>query len=308
MVVDDFNRSVEVPDVVRSIYSTHPPLTMSLLAFDPSVVAALNFPFKKEQKDYAAAAFNKPVVGGFFGQGNTPNMERLVQVNPDVIVIWGGMSGSDKILKKLEALDIPVLMVYNRNLSDLLTQFELFGTLTKNHSRAQELVAYTKESLSLLERYNAKRSEYKKIRYYFAEGLDGLSSECPGSFHIQAFEFAGGENALDCQMSSGYGMEKISMETILRADPDVIVVMEPQFFLHVKRDPLWKNLRAIKEGRVFLVPSKPYNYISRPPSFMRLMGIRWLMDAFYPGLLQENAKERFEAIFFPHIKGETYAD
>jgi iron complex transport system substrate-binding protein len=301
IVVDDFNRSVEVPDVVRSIYTTHPPLTMSVLAFDPALVAALNFPFSDAQKPYAGAAVNKPMVGGFFGQGNTPNMELLLQVKPDVILIWGNMSGSDKILKKLEQLGIPILMVRNSTLNDLITQFRLFGILSGNHERAKTLIDYTQESLGLLEQYRQELSKYKKVRYYFAEGLDGLSSECAGSFHLKPFDFAGAHNALDCQMTSGFGMEKMNMENVLKADPDVIVAMEPEFVLHVKRDPLWQSLRAVKNNHVLLVPSKPYNYISRPPSFMRLLGIRWLMKQFYPGLLKEDEEARFMQIFFPHL-------
>ncbi len=304
IVTDDFNRSVEVPNVIRSIYTTHPPLTMSLLAFDPSLIAALNMPFKPEQKAWVGPAFDKPVAGGFFGQGRTANFEILAQAKPDVILIWGGMSGSQKILKKLEGLGIPILMVHNRDMNDLISQFRLFGTLSGNHVRASQLVAYTQESLSLIKSYARQIAKYPKVRYYFAEGLEGLSTECDGSFHIQPFVYAGAKNAIACEISSGFGMEKVSLESVFASDPDVIVAMEREFALHVKEDPRWKGLRAVKEHRVLSVPSTPFNYISRPPSFMRLMGIRWLMDAFYPGLLKENEKERFEALFFPyHQKG-----
>ncbi|UFS62591.1 ABC transporter substrate-binding protein [Sulfurimonas sp. HSL-3221] len=307
VVTDDFNRTVEVPETVRSVYATHPPLTMSLLAFDPRLVAALNFPFTDAQKPYAGAAAQRPVVGGFFGQGQTPNMELLLQVRPDVILMWGDMTGADRILAKLEKLGIPVLMVRNSTLGDLIGQFRLFGTLSGDTARAQTLMRYTKESLGLLEQYRTQLAAAKKVRYYFAEGLDGLSTECPGSFHIRPFDFARAQNALVCTMSSNYGMEKVSMESVMRADPDVIVAMEPQFVAHAQKDPLWRSLRAVKTGRLFLVPAHPYNYITRPPSFMRLMGIRWLMQQFYPGLLKEDEQARFEAIFFPHYKETDHA-
>ncbi|MBN2895507.1 MAG: ABC transporter substrate-binding protein [Campylobacterales bacterium] len=302
VVVDDFNRSVEVPDVVRSIYTTHPPLTLSVLAFDPALVAALNMPFKPDQKAWVGPAFDKSVAGGYFGQGQSANLELLAQIKPDVILMWGGKVGSDKLLAKIGALGIPVLLVNNRDLSDLITQFRLLGTLTRNTARAMELIDYTKESLRLLETYAQRISKYPEVRYYFAQGSDGLSTECDGSFHIQPFVFAGAKNAMRCTMSSGFGMEKVSLESVLAADPDVIVAMEREFALHVKDDPRWKSLRAVREGRVMSVPSRPFNYISRPPSFMRLVGIRWLMGQFYPGLLQEDEQARFEAFFFPYHK------
>ena len=47
-------------------------------------------------------------------------------------------------------------------------------------------------------------------------------------------------------------------------------------------NPLWKNLRAIKAGNIHLVPITPFNWVDRPPSFMRIVGIEWLANIFHP--------------------------
>ncbi|MBU0632202.1 ABC transporter substrate-binding protein [bacterium] len=300
VIVDDYGRSVHVSDHVTKIYAASPPLTMSVLAFDPSLVAALNMPFNDEQKLYAKEAANKPVVGGFFGQGQTPNFELLAASKPDVIIMWGKMNGAENILHKFEKLSIPVLLVRNDSINDLVSQFELYAKLTGNRARADELISYTKETLSLIESLQGELSKHKKVRYYFAEGLDGLFSECEGSFHLEPFKYSGAKNALTCKMSSNYGMEKIGMEKIILSDPDVIVVMEKSFFKDIFNDIRFKNLRAMKEGKVYIVPSQPFNYITRPPSFMRLMGIRWLIHTFYPKLLPnsfEDELQRFNRLF-----------
>lgn len=304
-IKDDRGRVVEVPDRITKIYAASPPLTMSLLAFNPDLVAGLNSPFNKTQKKYVGSAYNKPIVGGFFGQGNTPNFEILASIKPDVIIMWARMRGYEKILTKFEKMGIPVLLVNNESIYDLITQFELFAKLTGDTKRANELIAYTKKSLSLIESLQKELSKQKKVRYYFAEGLDGLSSECEGSFHLEPFKYAGAENALKCRMSSNYGMEKISMENIILSNPDVIVAMEKTFTDTLMQNPQWKNLRAVKEGKVFTVPTIPFNYISRPPSFMRLLGIRWLIHSFYPSLLKkpfEEEKREFEKLFFPQLR------
>ena len=41
-------------------------------------------------------------------------------------------------------------------------------------------------------------------------------------------------------------------------------------------------MKAVKEGRVYLIARAPYNWFDRPPSFMRFMGLRWLMSCLYP--------------------------
>ncbi|MBD3824465.1 MAG: ABC transporter substrate-binding protein [Epsilonproteobacteria bacterium] len=300
-IEDDYARRVEVPDVVTKIYAASPPLSMSLLAFNPELIAALNTPYKPEQKEYAGSSYTKPVAGGFFGQGNTPNFEVLAKTKPDVILMWGRMSGHEKALAKFEKLGIPVLLVRNDSIKDLVSQFRLYGNLSGDTKRADELIAYTQETLSLIDALQPKIAKLKPTRYYFAQGVDGLSSECEGSFHLEPFSYSGGINALDCKMSSNYGMEKMSMERVLMSDPDVIIAMESAFVNGAAKDLRWKNLRAISENRVYLVPSTPFNYITRPPSFMRLLGIRWLIHTLYPTLLEGSLQEeqkRFDALFF----------
>lgn len=301
VIVDDYGRSVHVKDRVTKIYAASPPLTMSVLAFNPRLVAALNMPLNDEQKLYAKEASDKPVVGGFFGQGQTPNFELLAASKPDVIIMWGRMTGYEKILHKFDKLNIPVLLVKNDSINDLIGQFSLYGKLSGDVARADALISYTKETLQLIESLQDELSKHKKVRYYFAEGIDGLSSECGNSFHLEPFKYSGAKNALTCKMSSNYGMEKITFEKIILSDPDVIVAMEKSFYNTVYNDARWKELRAVKNAKVLLVPSAPFNYITRPPSFMRLMGIRWLIHSFYPTLLSdslESEQRRFNTLFF----------
>lgn len=304
-LIDDYGRTVTLPDKVTKIYAASPPLSMSLIAFDPSLVCALNTPFKEEQKPYVGIAASRPVAGGYFGQGQTPNFEALAAVKPDLILMWGKATGAEHQLKKFTALGIPVLMVRNESINDLISQFNLYGRLTGNTKRSQELVAYTQETLGLIRSLQSKLAACKEVRYYFAEGSDGMSSECDGSFHLEPFGYAGGKNALNCKISSNFGMEKMSMESVLMADPDVIVAMEPSFAESVVHDPRWQSLRAVKNRRVLSVPSIPFNTISRPPSFMRLLGIRWLIHSFYPDLIgpMESEQRRFDKLFFPSYKG-----
>lgn len=304
-ITDDYGRIVTIPDKVTKIYSSSPSLTIALTAFDPSLVAGLNFPFKPDQKPYVGIAALRPVVGGYFGQGNTPNIEILASIKPDVILMWGSATGSENQLKQLNALGIPVLMVRDDSINDLVGEFTLLGKLTGNTKRSRELIAYTTETLGLIKSLQPKVNARKDVRYYFAEGLDGMSSECEGSRHIEPFTSSGGKNAINCKVSSTYGMEKMSMEQIILADPDVIIAMEPSFAESIQTNPKWKMLRAVKTAHVLTVPNVPFNYISRPPSLARLMGIRWLIHTFYPELIApiDQEKRRFEKLFFPAYKG-----
>ena len=93
----------------------------------------------------------------------------------------------------------------------------------------------------------------------------------------------GGLNVHQCADRTTYGMQKISMEQVLRYDPQVIVAHEPMFFATAARNPKWKNIRAVRDGRVYQIPRTPLNWFDRPPSFMRLLGAKWMLHRLYPG-------------------------
>ena len=77
-------------------------------------------------------------------------------------------------------------------------------------------------------------------------------------------------------------MQKISMEQVLVYDPQVIVSHESFFFDVVHTHSKWKSIRAVRDGRVYRIPKRPFNWFDRPPSFMRLLGLHWLMHRLYP--------------------------
>jgi iron complex transport system substrate-binding protein len=100
--------------------------------------------------------------------------------------------------------------------------------------------------------------------------------------HTELIPLAGGRNARPTPPSTMMGMEEISLEQILAYDPDVVLVKETMVYARIRSDPRWRSLRAVREGRVLLIPSQPFNWFDRPPSFMRLLGLRWLAHALHP--------------------------
>jgi iron complex transport system substrate-binding protein len=92
-------------------------------------------------------------------------------------------------------------------------------------------------------------------------------------------------------------MEKISMEQLLLYDPEVILVKEKTFFAGMSTDPRWQNIRAVKSGRVYLIPHVPFNWFDRPPSFMRLLGIKWLLNVLHPDRYHIDMVEEARAFY-----------
>lgn len=271
MITDMVGRQVVVPDVINKVYGTSPPATYMIYALDPGLIAGLNTPFNQSENGYLDPRLEKlPVVGSWFGQGRVANLEMLLQVHPDIILVWVWQMSAvnEKIEQALKPLGIPVVYMQLDSLEDYPAAYRFLGDLFGRWQRAEALCRYAEDTLSEMARVRAAIPKEKWVSVYYAEGADGLSTECHTSVHAQLIPLSGAENVHRCTSTTVSGMQKVSMEQVLQYDPQVIVAHEPQFFSLLKRKTAWKNIRAVRDGRVYRIPRTPLNWFDRPPSFM----------------------------------------
>lgn len=287
-ITDMTGRRVTVPDVIRKVYGTSPPATFMVYAVDPAMLAGLNFPLNPAQKQFLAPVVDRlPVIGGQPGQGRTPNLETLLQVRPDVVLVWVRQQLSavnEKFGRSLKPLGIPLVYMTMDSLNDYPAAFRFLGELLDRQERTQALSRYAEASLAQAARVRAAIPEAQRVSVYYAEGPNGLSTECHTSLHAELIPLCGAANVHQCQAQNARGMQKISMEQILRYDPEVIVYYEPSLHQRFAGDPRWQNIRAVKDGRIYGIPTSPFNWFDRPPSFMRLLGLKWVAHHLYPGV------------------------
>ena len=286
-IVDMSGRTVTIPDTVTKVAAVSPPGTYLLYAIDPALLAGLNFPLWDSEKKYTVPGYRQlPVIGGLAGQGRTLNREVLLQVKPDFIIhwTWKDDAANQKFLESMAAMPFPLVTVRLGSILDYPEALRFIGDVTNRKERGETLRGYAQTAIDQAKTLAAAIPENKKIRVYYAEGTDGLSTERASSFHAELIPLAGGVNVHQGEEMDHYGMEKISMEQLLLYDPEVILVKEPTFFTTVFTDPRWKNLRAVRDKRVYLIPFEPFNWFDRPPSFMRLLGIKWLLSLLHPDL------------------------
>jgi iron complex transport system substrate-binding protein len=288
-IVDMAGRRVSVPETIRKVYGTSPPATYMVYAMDPALVAGLNFPFNPDEKQYLDPRVkNLPVVGGWFGQGQVANLETLLTVAPDIVLVWRWHGRESAINAKIEQalapLGIPIVYVVLDDLADYPEAFAFLGKLFGRQERARALQRYAEATLETAARVRAAAAPDEQVSVYYAEGPDGLNTECHASVHVELITLCGGRNVHRCDATSRYGMQKISMEQVLIYDPQVILSHEALFFDKVYTHPKWQNIRAVRNKRVCRIPRIPFNWFDRPPSFMRLLGTHWLMHRLYPDL------------------------
>ena len=284
-IVDMTGRRVTVPDVIRQVFGTSPPATYMVYAMDPGMLAGLNSPLTQSEKQYIDPRLQPlPVIGGWFGQGRVSNLETLIEVRPDILLTWMFQQSAlnAKIEAALKPFGIPVVYIRLESLADYPAAFRFLGGLLDRRERAEALCRYAEQTLEQVARVAATLPDGDRVSVYYAEGADGLSTECHSSIHAQLIPLSGGENPHRCSDSSTFGMQKVSMEQVLEYNPQVIIAHEPLFFTAIQTDSKWKTIRAVRDGRIYRIPSAPFNWFDRPPSFMRLLGVRWLAHQLYP--------------------------
>lgn len=283
-ITDMAGRKVTVPDVIKKAYAPSPYGAYMMYSVAPEKLAGLMFPLKDEDKKYLHPSIhNLPLIGGLSGEGMRSNIEVLIKMKPDVIVIWAGKKNpfSQKSEEILNKLNIPYVYVTVDTLNDYPAAYTFFGKLMGKEEQTAKQGEYTRKTLHDVEATVRKIPANRRPKVYYAEGTDGLSTECDDSIHVQLMKLAGDVDVHRCHTSNHKGFEKLSLEQIIMYNPDVIVAQEKPFYDKIMKDPAWSRIKAVKDGRVYLIPNAPFNWFDRPPSFMRILGLKWLMNSLY---------------------------
>jgi iron complex transport system substrate-binding protein len=70
-------------------------------------------------------------------------------------------------------------------------------------------------------------------------------------------------------------------------------------------------VRAVKDGKIHLAPSLPWGWIDAPPSLNRLIGLKWLLRAFYPDQAKSDLRgdmRAFYSLFYAVTLSEAQLD
>jgi len=298
-ITDMFGRKTLAPGHPNKVFSTSPPVTYMLYAIDPSMLAGLNFPVREWEKKHLRKSIRElPVLGGWFGQGNTPNLEMILRTNPELIVVSKYDSAmNDKVDRAMKTMPMPVVNVKLDSLSDYPAAFLYLGRVLGREERAEKLAAYARQTLSEMSALAASTAAQKRVSVYYAEGVDGLSTECGSSQHAELIPLVGGRNVHNCRAGNLYGMEKISLEQLMLYDPETMLALEKTFYGTVFSDPRWQRIKAVRDRRVYMIPNQPFNWFDRPPSFMRFLGAKWLANLLYPERYRIDTAEETQKFF-----------
>lgn len=209
------------------------------------------------------------------GSMSTPDIEAIIALEPDLVLV--STHFDEENVKKLKDLGITVVSLYEEHdIYGVYTMIETLGTIVNQVAKANELVQDMKDTFDEVATEVAGQ-EQPTVYYVVGYGDGGDYTAGGDTFMNGLIEFAGGINV--AKDVSGWS---ISLESLLEADPDVIITgvgMAEDF----KANDNYKNMTAVKEGRVYEMDG--YHLFDRQ-GYRNAEGVKELAKILYPELVK----------------------
>ncbi len=231
------------------------------------------------------------------GSWDFVNLERVVALDPDLVVIWAHQEES---IRSIEERGIPVFGVFIGCFEDIYREIRSLGELTGTTDRADALIRYTQNEVLDLQRRVGQPCTRPRVYFMWAQGE--LESSGRGSTVDELIRMAGGINV--CGTIDQEHLV-VSVERIIEWDPELIVMWADE-----RRDPadilalpLWKGVTAVQRGNVHEFPGVfPCDLWTLKFQLGVKMVAKWCHPEIFTGVDIE--KERQEV--FSRLYGDKY--
>ncbi|MDO5850659.1 MAG: ABC transporter substrate-binding protein [Methanobacteriaceae archaeon] len=284
-ITDMANRTVEVPANIEKVVSTRPSVTWLIYMLAPDKLAGINSEWRNNELEYIPDQYkNLPVVGQWNGK-NDASYEEFMSVNPDVVIqdIRGDGSDLDVVEERQKNFaDIPVVATLDTvELDKVSATITFLGKLLDAEDKADKLNSFNDKYLNIAKDTSSKIPDSEKKSVYFARSENGLNTAGPESSHAQLISIVGGKNVAEAAGANDKDFS-VSIEEVVKWNPDVIISTDPDFYAKVYKDPSWASIKAVKNHEVYLAPSSPANWFDMPPGVNTIIGVPWTAKVIYP--------------------------
>ena len=205
-----------------------------------------------------------PVLGG-----TSPSTEDIINLDPDLVIIHP-TTAKDGFAQQLRELGIPAININFSNYETMAQAYTILGTILGGEisGKAVRLVRRNRKEKadSHRELTSGLSEEEKPVVYYIAGQSENLLSTMGAAS-------AGTTNIMQDWVESNGGLygpavinlagNEITAEQVFAMNPDVIMV--GGIYQHVLLDQVmnsdgWKDLDAVKNGRVYNNPYACFNW------------------------------------------------
>lgn len=192
--------------------------------------------------------------------GTNWDVESILAARPDLIICSTGMKGYETIGGPADALGIPVIGINYDGVQDYLKWFKVFCSLT-GHPELWDTVAdaTVRKIGGIVSSVSTDEEPLTSVSIFTHAG--GIKAYTIASQTGVIIHELGGANLVDPDNSGTSASLEISLEDLYALDPDVIFLTVRSDLESARADmeqtvggsPVWNELRAVKEGRVYFL-------------------------------------------------------
>ncbi len=306
-VVDSVGRRVEVPARIERVFAAGPPATVFVYTLARDMLLGWFRPLSLDERVYVPAPYaDLPTLGKLTGRSNVPNLEVVRGARPHVIIDYGPIQPKDVTLAERTQREtgVPYVLLDGR-LSAIPRAYEVAGALLGVEERARELARYAERVLARVDARVARVPAERRPTVYYGRGAQGLETEL-----TESLDRLGARNVAAGQIERG-PLVAVSIDQVRAWNPEVMIVVDAGFAAGVRADPRWQGVPAVRDGRVYRVPTAPFAWLDTPPSVNRLIGLLWLGQLLYPDLFPEDLRAEaraFYTLFYRHAPDDGQLD
>jgi len=271
-VKDRAGIDISIPDEINKIISISPANTEILieLGFGDKIIAVDEY-----SKDIEGLPQGIPLFDMM-----APDAEKIVALEPDIIYTTGmAMAEGNDPYKPIRDMGICVAYIpASLSIEEIYEDILFIASSLKVQDKGLDLVNRMKNKIEEFKKVGAT-IEDKKTVYFEISAVPYLYSFGKGVFLNEMIEIIGAENVL----SDHEWWISVSEETVIAADPDVIITNVDYIenpVEEIKSRPGWENMKAIKNNDVYYVD----NYATSHNNHNIITGLEQMARAIYPDI------------------------
>ncbi len=272
-IVDEFGRTIRVPQVPARIVSLAPSLTETLYALgvQDRLVGDTDY------CDYPPDAQKKHKVGGPIN----PNLEEIAALHPDLVLVTKEINRLDTV-RALDTLGIPAYATDARNVDEILSTTQKLADLLGVPENGKLLTADLQARLASL---HTRLEDVPPSRVLFIVWTEPLISVGKNTFIADALRKADAASIVE----STQDWPQMSLEEVVRLRPEYIVFAESHSdtgareFEALSNRPGWDILDAIRNHHFAVISDA----VNRPAPRI-VSAIEDLARQLHPASFQES--------------------
>jgi iron complex transport system substrate-binding protein len=185
------------------------------------------------------------------GSGGDVNMEALLKQKPDIVITW---SVKPETVWFMEKMGLNVITVFPDSISEFYSVMRMHGSLFGKEKKMEHSIEAMESILNLIKEKTSRIPGHKKKKVIWLNAKP-TSVACGTGLTNDIINLIGGINPAS-SIIQGHSTADVSIEQIVAWNPDVIFIRGYTSYTakDILTNPQWRNIRAVKEGRVYKGP------------------------------------------------------